>query len=51
MSGNKAPSRTSVHRWYGEFNRVGSSLQDEFREVHPKSVIVPETIAVHQLIL
>ena len=46
------PSRTSVHRWYGQFNRVGSSLQDEFREGHRKSAVVPETIdAVHQLIL
>ena len=37
---------------YGEFNRGRSSLQDEFREVHPKSVVVPETIdAVRQLIL
>ena len=30
--GDKAPSRTSVYRWYGEFNRFRSSLQDEFRE-------------------
>ena len=35
-----------------EFNRSRSSLQDEFREGRPKSVIVPETIdAVRQLIL
>ena len=45
--GGKAPSRTSVYRWYDEFNRDRSSLQDEF-----KSVVVPETIdAVCQLIL
>ena len=37
---------------YGEFNRGRSSLQDEFREGLPKSVVVPETIdAVRQLIL
>ena len=50
--GDEAPSRTSVYRWYGEFNRGRSSLQDEFREGQLKSVAVPETIdAVHQLIL
>ena len=47
--GDEAPSRTSVYRWYEEFNRGRSSLQDEFRS---KSVVVPETIdAVCQLIL
>ena len=30
--GNEVPSRTSVYRLYGEFNRGRSSLQDEFRE-------------------
>ena len=49
---DEAPSRTSVYRWYGEFNQSRSSLQDEFREGRPKSVVVPETIdAVRQLIL
>ena len=47
--GDESP-RASVYRWYGEFNR--GSLQDEFREGRPKSVVVPETIdAVRQLIL
>ena len=46
------PSRTCVYRWYGEFNRGRSLLQDEFREGSAKSVVVPETIdAVRQLIL
>ena len=37
---------------YGKFNRGRSSLRDEFREGHPKSVVVLETIdAVLQLIL
>ena len=50
--GDEAPSTTSVYRWYGDFNRGCSSLQDEFREGHPKSVVVPETIdAVRQLML
>ena len=50
--GDEAPSRTSVYRWYGEFNRGRSLLQVKFREGRPKSVVVPETIdAVRQLIL
>ena len=48
----EAPSRTSVYRCYSEFNRDRSSLQEEFHEGRPKSVLVPETIdAVRQLIL
>ena len=48
--GDEASSRISVYRWYGEFNRGRSSLQDEFREDYPKSVVEPETIdAVLQL--
>ena len=47
---DEAPSRTSVYRWYGEFNP--GSLQNEFREGRPKSAVVPETIdTVRQLIL
>ena len=50
--GDEAPSRISVYRWYGIFNRGRSSLQDEFREGRLKSVVVTETIdAVRQLIL
>ena len=50
---NEAISRTSVYRWYGEFNRVRISLQDEFGEIgRSSSVVVPEIIdAVCQLIL
>ena len=50
--GYEVPSRTRVYRWYGEFNRVCSSLQDEYREGRLKSVVVSVTIdAVLQLIL
>ena len=50
--GDEAPTKTTVYRWYGEFNRGRSSLQNEFREGRPKSVVVPEAIdAVRQLIL
>ena len=34
--GDEDPSRTSVSRWYGEFNWGRSSLQDEFREESSK---------------
>ena len=45
--GDGALSRTSAYRWYGDFNRGRSALQEEFREV-----VVPETIdAVRHLIL
>ena len=48
-----APSRrTSVYRWYFEFNRCRSSPEDELSESRSKSVVVPETIdAVRQLML
>ena len=50
--GDEAPSRTCIYRWHGEFKRGRNSLQDEFREGRPKSVVVPETIdAVRQMIL
>ena len=41
---DEAPSRTSVYRWHGEFNRGRRSLQDEFRKGRSKSVVVPKTI-------
>lgn len=47
-----APLRTSAYRCFGEFNRVCRSLQNEFHEGHPISVVIPETIdAVGKLIL
>ena len=42
--GDEVPSRTSVYRWYGEFNRGRSSFQYEICEGRPKSVVVPEII-------
>lgn len=50
--GDVSPSKTRVYRWYGEFNYVRSSLQDEFRESCSKSVVIPKTSgAVRKLIL
>ena len=49
--GNGAPLKTRVYLWDGEFNRGRSALQNEFRKVRPKLVVVPETIdAMRQLI-
>ncbi|XP_015599901.1 histone-lysine N-methyltransferase SETMAR-like [Cephus cinctus] len=48
---DKAPSYSTVKNWYNEFNHGRRSLQDEFREGRPKSVVVPQNIdAVHELI-
>ena len=41
--GDEHPSRASVYRWYGEFNRGRCSLQDEFSEDRPKPFVIPET--------
>ena len=44
--------KINTHNISGKFNPGRSSLQDQFREGRPKSVVVPETIdAVRQLIL
>ena len=49
--GDEAPSKTTVDRWYQEFSLGRRSLQDEFREGRPTSVVLPETIdAVRELI-
>lgn len=50
--GEQAPSRATVFRWYLEFDRGRTSLQDEFREGRPKSAVLPQTIdAVRNLIM
>lgn len=52
LYGDEAPSYSTVKNWYNEFNRGRSSLQDEFREGRPKSVVVPQNIdAVRELIM
>ena len=49
--GDEAPSFATVKRWYNEFNHGRRSLNDEFREGRPKTVVVPENIdAVQNLI-
>lgn len=50
--GVESPHLATVKRWYNEFLRGRQSLQDEFREGRPKTVVVPETVdAVRQLII
>lgn len=50
--GGEVASRSSIYRWYSEFNHGRSSMQDESREGHLKSIVFSKTIdAVHELIL
>lgn len=50
--GDEAPNKSTVYRWFMDFNRGRSSLQDEFREGRPKTAVTEENIeAVRQLIL
>lgn len=52
LYGDEAPSKSTVYRWFTEFNRGRSSLTDEPREGRPKSVVLPENIdAVRELIM
>ena len=46
--GDEVPSRTSVYRLFTEFNRIRSSLNDEFRERRPKSVVCCEKDCWHR---
>jgi len=49
--GDEVPHWTTMFRWFSEFDRGRYSLKDEFREVCPKSVILPENIdAVRKMI-
>ena len=52
LSCDKASSYSTVKKWFNEFNRGRSSLKDEFREAHPKTVVVSGNIdAVRDLIM
>lgn len=44
LYGEQAPSLSTIKNWYNEFNRGRRSLQDEFREGRPKSVVLPENV-------
>lgn len=45
VHGNIAPHQTTINRWYNEFLRGRSSLQDEFRGGRPATAVTEETIA------
>ena len=43
--GDQAPSKRTVERWYLEFKRDRTSLQDEPRSGRPSTVVTPDTVA------
>lgn len=46
-----APSKATIYRWFNEFNRGRESLQDEYREGRPRSVVLKHNIDdVHNII-
>jgi len=49
--GDEAPSKTSVYRWFSEFQRGRSSLSKTFSGGRPKSAITPENIDAVQKII
>lgn len=38
------PSKFAIYRWYGEFSRGRTSLQNEFSEHRPKLVVILKPI-------
>ena len=42
---DQTPSKRTVERWFLEFTRDRTSLQDEPRSGRPSTAITPETIA------
>jgi transposase len=49
--GDSCVSRTTVYRWYAEFNRGKDHFEDEPRAGRPRSAVTPENIeAVRQLV-
>ena len=50
--GEEAPSKTTVYRWYAEFQRGRCSLSDEPREGRPKTAVTQENVdAVRNMIM
>ena len=43
--GDQAPSKRTVERWYLEFKRDRTSLQDEPRSGRPSTAVTPDTVA------
>ncbi|GBP16817.1 hypothetical protein EVAR_13202_1 [Eumeta japonica] len=50
--GDEAPSKTTVHLWFSEFNLGRSMIADKSKEGRPKSIVVSKNIdAVRELIM
>lgn len=43
---DEAPAKTTIYRWYSEFQRGRVSLTDEVREGRPKSAVTQENVDV-----
>ncbi|KAI6646177.1 hypothetical protein LOD99_9384 [Oopsacas minuta] len=48
---DQAPSRRTVERWYLDFRRERTSLQDEARSGRPSTAVTPETIAAAETLI
>ena len=50
-SGDLAPSRATVFRWFAEFKRGRTSLKDEERSGRPTSVVTEENISAVEALI
>ncbi|KAI6658812.1 Mariner transposase [Oopsacas minuta] len=48
---DQAPSKRTVERWYLDFRRERTSLQDEARSGGPSTTVTPETIAAAEILI
>ncbi|KAI6652366.1 Histone-lysine N-methyltransferase SETMAR-like [Oopsacas minuta] len=48
---DQAPSKRTVERWYLDFRRERTSLQDEARSGRPSTAVTPETIAAAETLI
>ncbi|KAI6658861.1 Histone-lysine N-methyltransferase SETMAR-like [Oopsacas minuta] len=48
---DQAPSKCTVERWYLDFRRERTSLQDEARSGLPSTAVTPETIAAAETLV
>ncbi|KAI6661513.1 hypothetical protein LOD99_13386 [Oopsacas minuta] len=48
---DQAPSKRTVDRWYLDFRRGRTSLQDEARSGRPSTAVTPETIAAAETLI
>ncbi|KAI6647415.1 hypothetical protein LOD99_12411 [Oopsacas minuta] len=48
---DQAPSKCTMERWYLDFRRERTSLQDEARSGQPSTAVTPETIAAAETLI